>query len=142
MSELTIRDMDQGEDFAEWFADLLHKEEVRAGGTVAPHDHYLVLTDEIGDWIGGVRYAIRGGVAQLLDIAVEPEQRHQGHGRRLLAAFESRAEEAGAHVAEFWTDDTRAEPILLHAGWRQVMERPDYIGRRTWYLMEKRFAPK
>jgi GNAT superfamily N-acetyltransferase len=121
MSELTIRDMDQGEDFAEWFADLLHKEEALAGGTVAPHEHYLVLSDEI---------------------AVEPEQRHQGHGRRLLAAFESRAEEAGAHLAEFWTDDTRAEPILLHAGWHQVMERPDYIGGHTWYLMEKRFAPK
>ena len=140
MSELTIRDMDQGEDFAEWFADLLHKEEAREGGQVVAHEHYLVLLDEIGDWIGGVRYALRGGVAQLLDIAVEPEQRHRGHGRRLLAAFESRAIEAGAHVAEFWTDDTRAEPILLQAGWRRVLQRPDYVGRRTWSLMEKRFA--
>jgi GNAT superfamily N-acetyltransferase len=139
MSELTIRDMDQGEDFAEWFADLLHKEEARIGGDVAAHEHYLVLTDEIGDWIGGVRYALRGGVAQLLDIAVEPEQRHHGHGRLLLAAFESRAEEAGAHVAEFWTDDTRTEPILIQAGWNKVMERPEYVGRRTWALMEKRF---
>ena len=140
MSELTIRDMDQGEDFAEWFADLLHKEEAHEGGQVVAHEHYLVLLDEIGDWIGGVRYALRGGVAQLLDIAVEPEQRHRGHGRRLLAAFESRAIEAGAHVAEFWTDDTRAEPILLQAGWRRVLQRPDYVGRRTWSLMEKRFA--
>ncbi|MEP6473394.1 MAG: GNAT family N-acetyltransferase [Gemmatimonadota bacterium] len=137
MSGLTIREMERGEDFAEWFVDLLQREEERLGEPRAVEEHYLVLTNEIGDWIGGVRYSLRGGVAQLLDIAVEPEARHQGHGRRLLEAFEARAVELGAHLAEFWTDDLRAEPMLLASGWRRLFARADYVGRRTWYLMEK-----
>lgn len=139
MSGLTIREMERGEDFAEWFTDLLQREEERDGDARTMAEHYLVLTNEIGDWIGGVRYGIRGGVAQLLDIAVEPEARHQGHGHRLLQAFEARAQESGAHLAEFWTDDLRAEPILLASGWHRLCARTDYVGHRTWYLMEKQF---
>lgn len=137
MSGLTIREMERGEDFAEWFIELLQREEERVGQPRALDEHYLVLSNEIGDWIGGVRYGMRGGVAQLLDIAVEPEARHQGHGRRLLEAFEHKAREGGAHLAEFWTDDLKAEPLLLHSGWKRLFDRPDYVGRRTWYLMEK-----
>jgi GNAT superfamily N-acetyltransferase len=137
MSELTIREMERGEDFAEWFVDLLQREEERVGEPRALEEHYLVLSNEIGDWIGGVRYGMRGGVAQLLDIAVEPEARHQGHGRRLLEAFEQRARDSGAHLAEFWSDDLRAEPMLLASGWSRLFARSNYVGRRTWYLMEK-----
>ncbi|HTO74269.1 MAG TPA: GNAT family N-acetyltransferase [Gemmatimonadales bacterium] len=136
---LTIREMERGEDFAEWFTDLLQREEERVGEPRAMDEHYLVLTNEIGDWIGGVRYGLRGGVAQLLDIAVEPDARHQGHGWRLLQAFEARALELGAHVAEFWTDDLRAEPMLLASGWHRLFTRSNYVGGRTWYLMEKQF---
>jgi hypothetical protein len=26
-------------------------------------------------------------------------------------------------------------------GWRRVLERPDYIGEETWYLLEKELSP-
>ncbi|HXI21422.1 MAG TPA: GNAT family N-acetyltransferase [Gemmatimonadales bacterium] len=139
MSELIIREMDSGEEFADWFADLTQREQEETGEPSYLEDHYLILSNEIGDWIGGLRYALRGGIAQVLDIAIRQEERHLGHGHRLLEAFELRAQESGAHLAEFWTDDLRGEPELLAHGWLRVVRRDGYIGGRTWYLMEKSF---
>jgi hypothetical protein len=45
--------------------------------------------------------------------------------------------DAGAHLAEFWTDDGRSEGLLAAMGWRRVFERENYMGRRRWSLMEK-----
>jgi GNAT superfamily N-acetyltransferase len=141
MSELTIREMESGEEFADWFADLTEQEEVATGAPIHLEDHYLILSNAIGDWIGGLRYNLRGGVAHLTDIAVRAEQRHQGHGHRLLEAFEEHASQLGAHLAEFWTDDAAREPELLANGWQRVLRRPGYQGGRTWYLMEKQLNP-
>jgi GNAT superfamily N-acetyltransferase len=141
MSELTIREMEQGEEFADWFADLTQREEAATGVPAFLEEHYLILSNEIGDWIGGLRYGLRGGVAQVLDIAVRESERHRGHGHRLLSVFEERARELGAHLAEFWTDDLAGEVELLVHDWRRVVRRDGYIGDRTWYLMEKPLAP-
>ena len=138
MSELTIREMENGEEFADWFADLTQREEEATGDPVFLEEHYLILSNAIGDWIGGLRYFLRGGVAHVLDVAVRPEERHHGHAHRLLEAFEERAREAGAHLIEFWTDDLAGEGELIAFGWNRVMRRDAYIGQRTWYLMEKR----
>ena len=140
MSELIIREMEQDGDFAAWYSELLELEQ-DAGGLSGPVDeHYLILSNEIGDWIGGLRYWLRGGVAHLVDVVVLPQERHQGHAHRLLAAFEQRALDSGAHVAEFWTDDTRSEGLLAALGWRKIFTRDNYVGRRTWFLMEKELA--
>ena len=141
MSELTIREMGQDEDFAAWFSELLEQEEDPAGWSGAPDEHYLILSNEIGDWIGGLRYWLRGGVAHLVDVVILPQERHQGHAHRLLAAFEERSIEAGAHLSEFWTDDDRFEGLLAAMGWRRIYHREDYIGHRGWSLMEKRLSP-
>lgn len=141
MSELTIREMENGEEFADWFADLTLREEEASELGAHLEDHYLILSNEIGDWIGGLRYTLRGGVAHIQDIAVRPEERHQGHGHRLLAAFEARVRETGAHLAEFWTDDVNGESDLLQHGYRRVFRRDDYIGGRSWTLMEKPLPP-
>lgn len=137
MGDLTIRDMEQDEDFVAWFSDLLELDGEAATWGSPPEERYLILSNEIGDWIGGLRFWLRGGVAHLVDVAVLPSERHQGYAHRLLAAFEERARERGAHLAEFWTDDLRSEGLLGALGWRRVLERPDYIGHRTWSLMEK-----
>jgi GNAT superfamily N-acetyltransferase len=142
MSELTIRDMEQDGDFAAWFSELLEQEEDPAGWSSVLDERYLILSNEIGDWIGGLRYWLRGGVAHLVDVVVLPKERHQGHAHRLLAAFEVRAVEAGAHLAEFWTDDDRSEGLLAALGWHCIFQRENYIGRRSWSLMEKRLAPQ
>ncbi len=44
-------------------------------------------------------------------------------------------------MAEFWTDDTRSEGLLGALGWERIFQRENYIGRRTWSLMEKSLAP-
>jgi GNAT superfamily N-acetyltransferase len=142
VSELIIRDMEQDGDFVAWFSELLEQEEDPAGWSSALDERYLILSNEIGDWIGGLRYWLRGGVAHLVDVVVLPSERHQGHAHRLLAAFEQRGQEAGAHVAEFWTDDDRSEGLLAALGWRRIYRRDNYIGKRTWSLMEKALGPE
>jgi GNAT superfamily N-acetyltransferase len=141
MSELTIRDMEQDGDFAAWFSELLEQEEDTAGWSSVLDERYLILSNEIGDWIGGLRFWLRGGVAHLVDVVVLPSERHRGHAHRLLAAFESRAVDAGAHLAEFWTDDERSEGLLAAMGWRRIFQRDGYIGGRSWSLMEKPLSP-
>jgi hypothetical protein len=79
-------------------------------------------------------------VAHLVDVVVLPQERHRGHAHRLLAAFEGRALEGGAHLAEFWTDDDRSKGLLGALGWDTVFHREEYIGRQPWSLMEKRLA--
>lgn len=137
MSELTIRDMEQDEDFAAWFSEILEQEADPGGWSSATEERYLILSNEIGDWIGGLRYWLRGGVAHLAVVVVLPQERHRGHAHRLLSAFEARATESGAHLAEFWTDNLPSEALLAALGWRRVFVREGYLGRRTCLLMEK-----
>jgi GNAT superfamily N-acetyltransferase len=137
MGDTQIREMEQDSDFALWLSELLAEADETEESGRAAEDRYLVLSNDIGDWIGGLHFTMRGGVAHLEDLAVLPSERHQGHGHRLLAAFEGHALEAGAHLAEFWTDDLGAEALLAALGWRVVLRREGYIGHRTWVLMEK-----
>jgi GNAT superfamily N-acetyltransferase len=138
--QLTIREMDEGEEFAAWLNDLAERYD-DSPGEDSLQERHLVLSDEIGEWIGGLRWSLRGGVAQVIDVGVLPNERHQGHAHRLLAAFENRAAEQGAHVLEFWTDHMEDEAILGVMGWNRIVSRNGYIGGRTWYLIEKRLAP-
>ena len=137
MGELIIREMDQGEEFAAWFHDLVERQDHDTGSQLRYDDHLLVLTNETGDWVGGVRYFLRGGVAHLLEFAVTESEEHLGYGIRLLEAFEGRAAEAGAHLLEFWTNDLESAEIYRDLGWTQVFRRPRYVGGEEWVLMEK-----
>ncbi len=137
--DLKIREMRDGEDFAAWLSDLTSNDP--DAGYAALDEHHLLLTDEIGEWIGGLRFTTRGGVAQVVDIGVVPAERGQGHALRLLQAFEAHAAEDGAHLIEFWTDQLAIEPLLAALGWRRVLTRPDYVGGRIWHLLEKRLDP-
>jgi GNAT superfamily N-acetyltransferase len=138
MPEVRISSMDQDEDFAAWLTELLEREAEEAGLPTGFEDRYIGLTDSLGDWIGGLRYYVRGGVAHLLDLVVAEAYRKQGHAHRLLVAFEERARGEGAHLAEFWTDDMRAEGLLGALGWTIVVRRTRYMNEGTWTLMEKR----
>jgi GNAT superfamily N-acetyltransferase len=135
--QLTIREMESGEEFADWLRDLTDDDDEGAA-TESPDERHLVLTDEIGDWIGGLRWSLRGGVASVIEVGVLPRERHQGHAHRLLAAFEMRAAEQGAHLLELSTDHAGEESLLEALGWHCLSRREGYIGGRTWYLLEKR----
>ena len=89
MPEVRISTMDQDEDFAAWLTELLEREAEEAGLPTGFDDRYIGLTDAIGDWIGGLRYYVRGGVAHLLDLVVAEAYRKQGHAHRLLARSRS-----------------------------------------------------
>ena len=138
---LTIREMESGEEFADWLRELTDDSDAGVGDE-SPEERHLVLTDEIGDWIGGLRWSLRGGVASVIEVGVLPRERHQGHAHRLLAAFESRAAEQGAHVLELCTDHEGEEGFLEALGWQCVSRREGYVGGRTWYLLEKRLIPE
>ena len=137
--QLTIREMDEGEEFAAWLSDLAERDDGTPRDDAIAERH-LVLSDEIGDWIGGLRWTLRGGVAQVIEVGVLPRERRQGHAHRLLEAFESRAAEQGAHLFECWTDYLAEEGFLEASGWTRVLRRDDYVGGRTWYLLEKHRA--
>lgn len=137
--QLTIREMDEGEEFSAWLNDLTERFGTERDDAI--DERHLVLADEIGDWIGGLRWSLRGGVAQVMDIGVLPRERHQGHAHRLLSAFEARATEQGAHLLEFWTDHETEEGLLSALGWRRVLRRENYIGGRAWFLLEKLTSP-
>ncbi len=136
--QLKIRDMEEGEEFSAWLRELSEPAESEETIPEFPEEKHLVLTDEIGDWIGGLRWSLRGGVAEVLEVAVIPRERHQGLGHRLLAAFEERAREQGAQLLELWTDHEHEEGLLQALGWYRALRREGYIGGRTWYLLEKR----
>lgn len=137
--ELTVREVGDDEEFAAWLHELTH--DFPSAEDLTLEDRHLVLTDEIGDWIGGLRYIMRGGVAKILEIGIRPESRRRGHALRLLEGFENAARDRGAHLVEFWSHHLGLEPILSAVGWRLVLTRPGYIAGRTWYLLEKRLAP-
>lgn len=142
MSELTIREMERGEEFEGWFSELVAKQDAATGSSLQYDQHLLVLTNNVGDWVGGVRYHVRGGVAHLLEFAVVECEEHLGYGLRLLETFEARAGESGAHLLEFWTNDLESAAIYEDLGWHKVVCRPRYVGGDEWVLMEKALVPR
>ena len=134
--DLTVREIRDDEEFGVWLSELAHDYPSADGSTFG--DHRLVLTDELGEWIGGLRYMLRGGVAHVLEIAIAPEERGRGYALRLIEGFEAAAREHESHLIEFWSDNLGLEPILEAVGWTRLLSRPAYIGGRTWHLYEKR----
>jgi GNAT superfamily N-acetyltransferase len=137
MSELTIREMERGEEFEGWFEELVGQQDTATGSNLRYDHHLLVLTNEVGDWVGGVRYYLRGGIAHLLEFAVIQHEEHLGYGLRLLESFENKAAEGGAQLLEFWTNDLESAAIYADLGWQEVVRRPRYVGGDEWVLMEK-----
>ena len=68
------------------------------------------------------------GEAELLTLAVAPQQRRRGVGRTLLAGFEAAARAAGAEAAflEVAAGNEPAQALYAAAGWRQTGRRPRY----------------
>ena len=69
MGELKIREMEQDGDFAGWFSELVAETEEAAGWGNPISDRYLVLSNEIGDWIGGLRFSLNCDRPRLAAVA-------------------------------------------------------------------------
>ncbi|MDM7459073.1 MAG: GNAT family N-acetyltransferase [Paracoccus sp. (in: a-proteobacteria)] len=70
------------------------------------------------------------GEAELLTLAVAPEQRRRGTGRALLARFAQTAWDRGAASAflEVGAENVAARALYLGAGWVETGRRPRYYG--------------
>ncbi|MDM7459917.1 MAG: GNAT family N-acetyltransferase [Paracoccus sp. (in: a-proteobacteria)] len=70
------------------------------------------------------------GEAELLTLAVAPEQRRRGTGRALLARFAQTAWDRGAASAflEVGAGNVAARALYLGAGWVEAGRRPRYYG--------------
>lgn len=68
--------------------------------------------------------------AELLTLAVAPEARRQGVGRRLLSAFETEAKARGARTVFLEVAETNAAARCLYAGagYASAGYRRDYYG--------------
>lgn len=66
--------------------------------------------------------------AELLTLAVAPEQRRKGLGRRLTRRFADQAREAGAQLAflEVAADNDAAQALYRDLGWREAGRRKGY----------------
>ncbi len=138
---LTIHEIEDGEEFSAWLGELLDNHPSTRLVDLSIEQRHLALANEIGDWIGGVRYTLRGGVATLMEIGVVPAERGRGHALRLLTAFQAHAEADGAHLAEFWTSTLQTEPLLSALGWKLRLTRDGYWNGARWYLFEREFDP-
>lgn len=70
------------------------------------------------------------GEAELLTLAVAPEARRKGLGRRLTAAFEDEARASGAEEAflEVSAENAPARALYAALGWRAAGIRRGYFG--------------
>jgi len=81
--------------------------------------------------------------AHLLNLSVSHTLQRQGLGRHLLAFFEARSREFGAHAMflEVRVSNTPARSLYASAGYREVAVRRNYypaaIGREDAILMGK-----
>jgi ribosomal-protein-alanine N-acetyltransferase len=94
-----------------------------------PHAEVWVLEDE-GGLVGYL--ALRFGVdeASVLNVAVDPDRRRQGHGRRLLAQAEERArdEDVPQLFLEVRAGNSAAIELYFACGYVQVGIRRAYYG--------------
>jgi ribosomal-protein-alanine N-acetyltransferase len=83
------------------------------------------------------------GEAELLTLAVAPDRRRQGAGRRLLAGFEAEARARGAGEAflEVAADNDAARALYAGAGYAAAGRRPGYYAGTDALVLRKPLAP-
>jgi 2'-5' RNA ligase/predicted N-acetyltransferase YhbS len=116
--ELTVSERGDSEVQAfadrEWYA---HGVDV-LGPDFPPEQPFTIVARRDGEVVGIAEGWTHGGVAYLRDLIVDRNQRSQGIGSRLLAAFESLAAERAAHhlAVRTWTD-SRSYGFYKDRGW-------------------------
>ncbi|GAB2183257.1 GNAT family N-acetyltransferase [Roseibium sp. LAB1] len=94
-----------------------------SAGIAADISENHVFVAEIADRIIGCAIlGLSGTSAHLMNLAVDPDVKGQGLGRRLIAAAEEFARENGAHEMHLATHVGMPENIALytHLGWSEM----------------------
>jgi GNAT superfamily N-acetyltransferase len=118
--ELELRVSESGDAEVQAFADrewYAHGVDV-LGPDFPPEQPFTIVARRDGEVVGIAEGWTHGGVAYLRDLIVDRNQRPQGIGSRLLAAFESLAAERGVHhlALRTWTD-SRSYGFYKDRGW-------------------------
>jgi ribosomal-protein-alanine N-acetyltransferase len=101
--------------------------QVLLSAIVSPGNIVLVVTDKTG-LTGGIRGRMAGAEAEIHDVAVHPDHRRQGHGRRLVEAFISLARDQGMEQVflEVRVSNRAAREMYTTAGFITIGDRPAY----------------
>ncbi|WP_372838507.1 GNAT family N-acetyltransferase [Phaeovulum sp.] len=101
-----------------------------------------------GDSRGFVMGRVVAGEAELLTLAVAPQERRKGLGLALLAAFDDAARAAGADSGflEVAAENAPARALYSAAGWREVGKRRGYYrlpdgGADDALVLTRRYEP-
>jgi GNAT superfamily N-acetyltransferase len=101
----------------------------------SPQPIHLALRDDDGKIVGGLMGFLHWQWLRIEILAVAPEYRGGGWGRRLMEEAERRALAAGCHHAWVDTFSFQAPAFYEHLGYTRFGELPDYPStqRRLFY---------
>ncbi|MFV0435221.1 MAG: ribosomal protein S18-alanine N-acetyltransferase [Leucobacter sp.] len=105
-----------------WSRDLVREE------LTADHRYYLALADQDGAVRGYAGLLVIGTEGDIQTIAVSPELRGGGHGRRLMNALLDEAERRGVREVflEVRADNPVARSLYTALGFEEIGVRPRY----------------
>ena len=125
MTQVKVRRLLEGAELPPWVAALDHATFGEAWNSLAPHEALWVVPE--------VAFALwsrmpAAGEAELLRIAVAPEARGQGLGRRLLSTSQRELADDGLHQLFLEVRTSNAAAIRLYeaCGWTPCGRRPRY----------------
>lgn len=123
--------------FAETRTQVLNwlDEHGQAAGVVFAARPFALLASRDGRPLGGLIGSTNLGWLHVQLLAVAPEARRQGVGRRLLDAAETVARERGCHGAWLDTYDHQGPDYYPRLGWEKFGELPEFPkgGVRRFY---------
>jgi GNAT superfamily N-acetyltransferase len=107
----------------------------RAAGVVFAAKPLALTASRDGRPVGGLIGSTNLGWLHVSLLAVAPEARRQGVGRKLLEAAEALARERGCHGAWLDTYDHQGPDYYPRLGWAKFGEIPDFPmgGRRLFF---------
>lgn len=120
-------------------ADLLDGQRIDAEGLAAllvDPDQTVLAADDAGVLVGCVQVAVRGDLAYLGMLTVDPARQAAGLGRRLVAAAEAHARDLGARHMEMTVIHHRVELI----GWYERLGYAATGERRPFPMDDARFG--
>ena len=131
---MRIRDAEPGDLDAIWaierdvFGAEAWSREMMREELTADHRRYIVLVDQDEAVRGYAGLLVVGSESDVQTIAVAPEARGGGHGRRLMRALLDESERRGAHEVflEVRADNPVARALYVSLGFEEIGVRPHY----------------
>jgi RimJ/RimL family protein N-acetyltransferase len=122
---------------AAFLTDRLHEHDVAVTGIGDGTELAAFLRDQHGRIAGGALGSVWGGAARLDVLWLRDGLRRQGHGRRLLTAWEDAARKRGARRALLSTHTFQSPQFYERLGYRPTGSWDDYPAGHADLFMQK-----